>query len=479
MKYIVLMEVGKKQEFIFRSNKLKENIGASRIIEYLTEKFHQKICSKYEGISLMEGGGKTILEFNSEEKAKGFIEEASEKILRKFDGVACYFVSTKIDYEKDNVADKIDELYKLLGRKKGRGNVRQTSLGIEESCTSTGLVATAKIDDRYVSEEVKVKLERASKKFSKFETYEDYFVSEDDDFIKNNKSYMAVIHIDGNSMGDKFTKLSEKYKREIEKDKKNNRKYLEKMNELSKRIRETYEFVFESIIDEKVESLEKSEKVGIRPIILAGDDVTIITRADIAIEVAKDFIEGLLKEDVKIDGETIKLNAAAGIAFVKSHYPFSRAYELAEELCANCKNEIKEKGIDTSLIDWHIVQGESDKSLYEIRKEFYITEGLKLNMRPLYINSKDDEVRNLDTLNMVLKKIKNDESSRNKVKGAREAISLGKKEFEKYVGFYRLENLFDVKGELKSNKVSSIGLFEENKKETLIFFDAIELMDLV
>ena len=34
--------------------------------------------------------------------------------------------------------------------------------------------------------------------------------------------------------------------------------------------------------------------------------------------------------------------SARGVAVVKSHYPFARAYDLAEELCASAKKRVKE-----------------------------------------------------------------------------------------------------------------------------------------
>ncbi|MGL4848352.1 MAG: hypothetical protein ACRC28_05420 [Clostridium sp.] len=480
MSYMVLIGIEKKEDFIFKNNELDASIGASKIIEYLIEEFYEEISKKYEGSTIIKERENIILEFKSEEKGKNFIEETSEKILRQFEGIDCYFVATQIDYKKDNAVETVRELYSLLDKKKNSKNTRQISIGIEENCQFTGLPATDKVSNKYVSQEVKIKLERAKGAYGKFEDFEDYFMDGQDEFKKNNKSYMAVIRIEGNNIENRFKKISKKYKKEIEKDRGNNKKYIKNINELSERIKEVYEFAFLSIIDERIDNLKKEEKnIGIRPIILASGELIIITRADIGIEVTKEFIKKIKEEKVEIDGEEIELNAVAGIAFVKARYPFSKAYKFAKELCENCKTEIKEKGIDTSLIDWHMVQGEQDKSLYEIRKELYNLGDLKLNMRPLYINSKDDEVRNLETLNIVFRKIKNSETARNKVKGVREAMNLGKKEFEKYISIYRLEKFFDIRGKLKSNKVSSIGLFEENKKATSIFFDAIEIMDLM
>ena len=52
----VLMEIGKKQSYIFKSNKLKENIGASMIIKFVTEELPKNELSKNNGKKIIEGG---------------------------------------------------------------------------------------------------------------------------------------------------------------------------------------------------------------------------------------------------------------------------------------------------------------------------------------------------------------------------------------------------------------------------------------
>ena len=66
MEYLVLMEVGKKQSYIFKSNKLKENIGASMIIQYVTEELPNNKISEFNGKEIMRGGGKSLFSFNNE-----------------------------------------------------------------------------------------------------------------------------------------------------------------------------------------------------------------------------------------------------------------------------------------------------------------------------------------------------------------------------------------------------------------------------
>lgn len=91
-----------------------------------------------------------------------------------------------------------------------------------------------------------------------------------------------------------------------------------------------------------------------RPLVLGGDDLSVIVKADLAIEFAQAFLGefkkssqkelGKLKQkfiDYKL-GESAKqlpvyLTACAGIVFMKSSQPFYQAYEVAEGLCKKAK----------------------------------------------------------------------------------------------------------------------------------------------
>ncbi|NCN43125.1 MAG: hypothetical protein GW898_03455 [Thiomicrospira sp.] len=82
-----------------------------------------------------------------------------------------------------------------------------------------------------------------------------------------------------------------------------------------------------------------------RPLILGGDDLTCIVRADYALgfinafteafeQQTTDFLKGL--EALK-DVLPERLTCTTGMIFIKSNQPFSLAYKLAEELCSTAK----------------------------------------------------------------------------------------------------------------------------------------------
>jgi hypothetical protein len=94
-----------------------------------------------------------------------------------------------------------------------------------------------------------------------------------------------------------------------------------------------------------------------RPILLGGDDITIIVRADLAIPYASTLLKQIEERTAleldeferthfsEIGQFPIKhLSACAGIAIVKAKQPFHLALELAEGLCSYAKNSAKKHG---------------------------------------------------------------------------------------------------------------------------------------
>lgn len=467
--FFVLMEVGKKQSYIFKSNRLKHNIGASMIIKNITEDMPYEKLKKYNGVAIINGGGKGLYKFEKEDEAKMFVKEISMHVLENYSGVELYFVTRNIDLPKDDALNKIDELYVSLGKKKAKKEhlVNQVSLGIEKKCSSTGLPAVGYDKDGAVSQECKAKEEYYDKNIENYFAESGVKFSNDlNRFIDDKKSYIAIVHIDGNSMGNKFIKLNNYYKGLNESGGNFNSNYIKALSKLSNDINCAYNNAFKKVIKESVRNGEST----IRPVILAGDDVTFISTAKDAIRLTKIFIDEIRKISILIGDEKVGLNASAGIAFVKSKYPFSIAYDRAEELTSNCKRELKMKDVDASMIDWHIIQGDSDKCISEIRKEHYTANGLRLNLRPIYIGK--EELNSYDVFKEALEMVKSDNISRSKWKKLRGELVKGDEATKRYLQYYGLDEVLE-------NKLGGYSLKNGIRNNTAVFFDAIEIMDIV
>jgi hypothetical protein len=87
-----------------------------------------------------------------------------------------------------------------------------------------------------------------------------------------------------------------------------------------------------------------------RPIVLGGDDLTMLVRADLALPFAERFIAAFaeetqtefarLKREQGLDLPT-RLTACAGIAYARASQPFYMLHNLAEQLCKHAKSKAK------------------------------------------------------------------------------------------------------------------------------------------
>lgn len=498
MEYLVLWEISKKQNYIFKSNKLSENVGASLIIKDLTEDKPHDFLTKLSGEVVFEGGGKSLYKFKERNDAENFIKEFSTMVIEKYPGVELFCVIQTVDINKDSIIDKIDEAYIKLGKKKNqrRNYVRQVSFGLERKCFSTSLPAHC-LDDREnnpISRESSIKQKEALKDKNTFEYLipDGYkFSKEFNDLVNKDKgkNYLAIVHIDGNKMGSMFEKFKEDHKLKLNGNLlKDNSNYLKEIKRFSESIKECYETTFREMCEVVAKNEEKLKDetniknyFPVRPLILAGDDISFITNAKIGIECARIFLKKLTEKTIKIsEDKEAKLNACAGVAIVKTHYPFSKAYALAEGLCKNAKELIlrEGEGRDYSVIDWHIEQGEISGSINQIRSNFYKIDGYNLTMKPIYINN-NEKWYNYENFMKSLTNISGDSSGRNKIKKLREVFRKGPEHSEIFIKANGLNKSSKSNSNIILPLQGTSGDFGFNiNDKKCMYFDAIETMDL-
>ena len=126
--------------------------------------------------------------------------------------------------------------------------------------------------------------------------------------------------------------------------------------------------------DRKKAGEHKMRIVPARPILLGGDDLTIIVRADLAVAFSERFliaVESKTAEEftaLRKDFPTLpeRLSACAGIAIVSVGHPFTVAERLAEGLCDSAKTRAKSRCAQApypSYLDFAVVTSTIDESL--------------------------------------------------------------------------------------------------------------------
>lgn len=382
-KYLVILEVSQKQAFIFSSNKLKENVIHSAIIAWVTDSDFfdevigdETIYQKEENL-VYAGGGHTVLVFDTRKRAKEFVFRITQYIHNNYQGLEMFAKIQECEGEIGG-AD-LEKLSQELEKKKSqrKATFHQRSFGIEERNSGKKGEKEA-FGFKMPEKELKIDQELFPQGFTKSLELERLGGS------KEESNFIAVIHIDGNSMGKRVETLRHSLEGTEWKD------YRKALRKFSESVDKDFKSAYKEMAD-VVADLLMCGKLGalnlqtgdfpIRRVITAGDDICFITEGRIGLECARIFIEKLASKKNEQDEQHYA--ACAGVAIVHQKYPFYRAYELAEELCSNAKRFIAttanmegsaDVSAEVSAIDWHIEYGEMKDGLEEIREMYHTIE---------------------------------------------------------------------------------------------------------
>lgn len=540
---VVITEVSQIQPYIFASNRMRENVGASYLVVQATEDWALEIVNKiapYNNVDLSDnknlldhkhieepeakldaevlysGGGNFAVLFSNDNYAKEFIRKLSRKVLTHSPGLQLIAVQKSFEWTESLYKKLLDALKKLESKKRAWiPSAPLLGLGVTVMCRSTGLPAVGfkssidpQIDDESgypVSAEVVAKLlnvDAARKRLNEIlPPPEGYKYPWELDHLGRSRgeySHTAVVHIDGNDMGQRKKEIGEEYQ-----DPSQNREYIKARRAFSHGVAESTREALESVSRKLLKRIERDggdrvvlyrnnrngKKITevklfslsdgtyclpILPILYGGDDVTFVCDGRLGLSLAIEYIRAFEKQTAIRPECRDKITACAGIAIVKSHYPFAQAYKLTEELCTSAKNYRRKKEIEGSCLDWHFVASGFSGSLANIRdREYRVKKGL-LTLRPVTLgeNAKDS-FRAWPVIKKGIKKFREPAwvERHNKLKALREALRLGEDAVRQFLLKYGLDGLPEVDPSLDDwQKKGWHG-------EYCGYFDAIELLD--
>lgn len=354
------------QGYIFATNKLKEIIGASEQLLELTNLEKSGLLGKcLDALSIRDNiyfsrcAGGSFYAFSHNEQAIDQLANLWPIIVQQF-APGMSFVDGKGfgDTEKKAFETAQDALFKNL-------NTLYPTLPAGNPFVAraprTGTLATKKTNTR--GNKVLIDLPTAKKlkvfdsvndRESKFFEPNDNLVfpvnlSPEDDEASINFPYskavnrIALIHADGNGMGQLLMDLRAKLD--------GNPKYAEIFLAFSQALETATIAATKQAIAAVIVPQAEDSIVPARPIILGGDDLTIIVRADLAVAFTKVFLLSFEAETLKEISSVWKkfdinipinyLTACAGIVYAKPSQPIAQLADLAESLCKVAKDHSK------------------------------------------------------------------------------------------------------------------------------------------
>lgn len=413
------------QNFIFCTNNLKDIIGASELVEqictklFVEEALRQTFTNDFidnddNCITAAAGNVRYILD---EDQCKQVVLHFPKIVMEFAPGIT---ISQAVVEIGDGVnQDHFDRLEKKLKALRNKLQITtQHALMAFERNRQVGAAAVRKINGEYIdkasyakrTESVNANSTLAQKLFDKSLQVSAKDIQYQTDKLvpdESEKSYIAVIHADGNNLGHIIQNLSKRLgdnpgEKKLIKARKNFSKAIEAATQ--KAVQEAFSAVY-------AEDVIISNEVPMRPVVIGGDDVTVICEASRALEFTQRFLEYFEEQTAHFFKEYLqgfdlginKLTACAGIAFIKSKFPFHYAVRLAEELCSEAKKASKQEGVIhangyvPASLAFYKVESSFFNTYPELKVKVLQASGVDLSYGPYAIHPNTPVLASLDT----------------------------------------------------------------------------------
>ena len=414
---LVLFDIHSKQRFIFSSTRLKENVGASFQITLLDSWVKESVTKLNLSVQwVSRSSGRLLLMLDCDSSARKLIGEVTRRAHAEapemdVSGVFVHMVGSYLSGDDLRAVDHVAYQY-ALNRSPALSRFAQmpfllrandSSLPAAPLYPDSGEVAapSSSLKGRVLSLPAQVKVRQANlarDHFLNLARVQRLLYDEDEKLARDPTkleellqtaseggvgvpSKVAVIHIDGNGVGGVMRRLDEvlsekgggalKGELEVaEGDSDALRAFVLKISErLDAAVKLAFRSAWERVAKLARKDAEDSNRrytaIPVVPVILGGDDVTVITSGDYALPFAAAYLryyeeatgnDPILRYLTPPEGQdTGPMTAAAGVAIVKRNFPFHIAYELAEKLVNRAKKVGKTACPPCSTLDYHVL----------------------------------------------------------------------------------------------------------------------------
>ena len=569
---LTVIDLSGIQEYVFGSNRLAENVGASALVEQATHlwplalardlavgrKAQHNIVTGADGEwyiadepaleantqvaveAIYTGGGNAVLLFADLPLARDFATRYTRRLLTDAPGLEVALVHVPVVW--DSAEQSLRQVYRLVWAQLAQRKATRPrptpllGLGVTAACAASGLPAagydpldldrpgSAEARYRPLSAEMLGKLEDdlhrwADRRLHRlipalrawgFQFWYNLDTTDPDLAGRGQGAYVAVVHADGNDMGRRFLHLTQEAA--------DDRQAVRLLRALSRLVQAGGQEALAACgawlvkaWDEETQTLADDVKLPaahimpFRPLVYGGDDMTFICDGRLGLELAAHFVERFEEATARrlaapeadelrpfVPGTAEGMTACAGVAVVKNHYPFSRAYRLSEDLVHNAKQFVRKRRLQTgerpfSALDWHLASSAFFGGVAQLRAAEYTEYRLlkaqkqtplepNLVMRPLRLRERGDDWRTWPRFRQVVRCFRNAppwNNRRNKVQELRAPLRNGPTAVQQYRTAFDLPALPEFSA--TAHHIQATG-WDNN---ICAYFDAVEALDFL
>ncbi|MCF0247343.1 MAG: hypothetical protein HUJ86_01920 [Synergistes sp.] len=384
--YYYTLESKGIQEFIFRGNRLKSAVGGSEIIDNVPDELIGKLLDDigciekedYIWLSKAAGGARLLLK---DKEVRRYLCKAVP-IAASVYAPGLTLVQAVADFGEDSgrsILDVMNTASEMLPERRKELFAQLPPAGpLVERCRRTGLPAVSKDSkEGYIDEPMMMMLRNAPAGQKGLisrvlpESADIKYPVDMEELTGSENGRVAVIHCDANGLGSVLKRFLDNLKGFANKEDtvKIYRVFCAAVQKATEKSLKTALEPFTTL--DCATRFGNSYFYPVRPLICAGDDVTIIIRSRYAIEFMDRFLsafeenteeeftkkvelpsgkaasiaEVMARKNDNPDTEKVEpmLTACGGAAFVSGHFPFYQAYEMCESLCSYAKNKTNRK----------------------------------------------------------------------------------------------------------------------------------------
>ncbi|WP_239331863.1 hypothetical protein [Frankia sp. CiP3] len=386
--HVVLIETSGNQAFIFETTKRRENVGASELINGLGRWVDDALTTEFSGFNknwrisngqpaqlLVNAAGGAKIVVRDPARGKALVSRVTTRALRAAPGLdVCGVVGECFDWAGVHEEEGKSTISMLAKRcrdaheslplvKSGRPGAtsRFLRIPIVDECAASGLPAYDVVfdGDGPRSRQPRSRPSRAKRgaqdagftRLAPYAKISKKALEAVADHLEDVPDWVAVIHADGNSLGQLITNLANPdADKPTDPRKTPSDRYADALGPFSDAVQECTVAAFTKALERCRRVLPRGHDVDgempVLPLVLGGDDLTVICAGSIALAFTKAYLTAFEEETRNKDVLGGGLTACAGVAVVKPHFPFSAAYDLAEELTKEAKKTVKRYSLD-------------------------------------------------------------------------------------------------------------------------------------